>query len=308
LSFKTAFQSWRSRIRAGISIVKMKLTIIIPTFNSIRTLRRCLDSIAKQSFTDFEVILQDGGSSDGTHDETGEFSLAHPDVAIRMIVEKDDGIYDAMNRAMRRAKGQWLYFLGSDDELHDEHVLERIFTSLMDEPCDMIYGNAVLFGFEGWKPDGTIYDGAFHLQKLMDANICHQSIFYKTHFVRNRVGEYNTRYRTHADWDFNLRCWTSTKPKYMEILVAKFYGGGASSVKSDTEFEPDFLKNIMFYFSLSSFDPMINRSSFRYYGKVLAQQRIENRLRFLCDAISKRVSCRVQRYSHWLRQTFRDAG
>src|SRR5262245_27825300 len=103
-----------------------KLSIIVPTFNSVNRIERCLDSIACQSFNDFEVVIQDGASSDGTVEQVRKFTESHSSLDIRAVSERDTGPYDAMNRGMRRARGEWIYFLGSDDELRDSGVLEAM--------------------------------------------------------------------------------------------------------------------------------------------------------------------------------------
>src|ERR1035441_6988489 len=106
-----------------------KLSIVIPTFNSGATIEHCLTSIACQTFSDCEIIIQDGGSTDNTIDLVRDWEKANAGVDVKLRQEKDTGIYDAMNKAVLRASGEWLYFLGSDDELHDPHVLERVLRS-----------------------------------------------------------------------------------------------------------------------------------------------------------------------------------
>src|SRR5579862_9848283 len=101
------------------------LSIIIATFNSSKTIGRCLDSIKNQTFTDFEIVIQDGLSTDATLEIVREFQQGNSRIVVRIESAKDRGVYDAMNRAVSKVRGTWLYFLGSDDELNDENVLER---------------------------------------------------------------------------------------------------------------------------------------------------------------------------------------
>ena len=89
----------------------MKLSIIIPTFNSANTLRRALDSIIGQTLNDLEVLIMDGVSTDQTLD----IAKTYNDNRIRIFSEPDNGVYDAMNKGIDKASGEWLYFLGSDD-------------------------------------------------------------------------------------------------------------------------------------------------------------------------------------------------
>src|ERR1019366_6920119 len=108
-----------------------KLSIIVPTFNSSTYIERCLQSIRIQTFRDYEVILQDGASSDDSVQIARSFRDANAGMDIKLFSGKDEGVYDAMNKACRVARGEWLYFLGSDDELHDANVLSAV----MDSPA-----------------------------------------------------------------------------------------------------------------------------------------------------------------------------
>jgi glycosyltransferase involved in cell wall biosynthesis len=229
-----------------------KLSIIIPTFNSVDRIERCLDSIAGQSFSDYEVVIQDGASSDGTVEQVRRFRERHFNLDVRAVSEHDKGPYEAMNRGMRRARGEWIYFLGSDDELHDGGVLEAMMQVCDAANHDIVYGNVRVVGDANWAKNGDIYDGPFSLEKLLRKNICQQAIFYRSRLLRN-IGEFNLKYRICADWDMNLRSWAKTKFKYVDVVVANFHAGGIS-VGSDEQFGKDVGLNVMKYLHLSIFD------------------------------------------------------
>ena len=239
-----------------------KLSIIIPTFNSAATIQRCLHSIRMQTFNDYEIVIQDGGSSDGTVELIQEFLRENLGGNLKLAQEPDHGPYDAMNKAVRRAGGEWLYFLGSDDELYDQNILGTVLLSREAADFNVVYGNVQVVGNAGWAADGAIYDGPFDLRKLLDVNICHQAIFYRAVFVAE-VGAYNPNYIILADWDFNMRCWAKGQFSYIEVIVAKFHGGGISTqARPDPKFEADVTQNVMQYFNLSPTDPLINSRSF----------------------------------------------
>ena len=144
-------------------------SIIIPTFNAGKTLSFCLDSVLIQSFQDFEILIIDAVSSDNTMSIVEEYAAAN--TAITWISEKDKGIYDAMNKSISLAKGEWLYFLGSDDKLYDAEVLKKIMNSLNENhSLDVLYGNVSSNRL-------GIYDGEFNAGKIRLKNICHQAIF-----------------------------------------------------------------------------------------------------------------------------------
>lgn len=221
-------------------------SIIIPTFNSEKTLNQCLNSIITQTFHNYEILLIDGLSTDSTIGIISKYSIKFP--KIHMISEKDNGIYDAMNKGIKIAKGEWVYFLGSDDKLSSVNILQEIF-NYDKKDFQVVYGNVKVIGNTSWAKDGDIYDGEFNLRKLLKKNICHQAIFYKKGYLKNQIGFYNTDYKTCADWDFNLRCWAKRAFLYLNITIVDFYAGGATTTSDiDEKFLKDFKNNLLNYF------------------------------------------------------------
>ena len=212
---------------------------------------RCLDSIRKQTYTDYEILIQDGNSTDGTLDLVRAFSESSPSVNIRYVQEADSGVYDAMNKAMQRSHGEWLLFLGSDDTLHGPEVLARVMRDPRIVTSDLVYGDVELVGDTFGTVSGTIYAGKFDLSKLLTQNICHQAIFYRSSLVK-RVGLYNEKYSTCADWDFNMRCWSQTNFLYLDVVVSYFYSNGLSSSQRDDAFWSDYGANVRGYGLLKS--------------------------------------------------------
>jgi len=210
-------------------------SVIIPTYNAAETLRRCLESITIQTFRCFEVILIDGCSTDETLTIIKEFS---DNLYIRYISEPDLGIYDAMNKGIDRAKGEWIYFLGSDDCFYDENVLASIAKFAKNNTGKVIYGNVIMRGQNQWNLENAIFDGQYNTEKLIDRNICHQAIFYHRDIFR-RNGRFTIKYVTSADFDFNMRCHANTEFVYMDLIIANFFVGGHSTVTNDSKFHQD---------------------------------------------------------------------
>ena len=249
-----------------------KLSIIIPTFNASNSIERCLQSIINQSFTDYEVVIQDGGSFDKTIEVISDVQRVNGGIEIKLHQERDRGVYDAMNKAIHRASGEWLYFLGSDDELYEPNVLSRVMGSQDAVLADVLYGNVKVIGNARWAMDGAVYDGRFDLKKGLTTNICHQAMFYRREFVRT-IGNYNISYVICADWDFNMRCWSKTTFRYIDVIVAKFYAGGMSTQdRIDEHFSADVAANVVQYFNLSISDPLINTPAFVGYGDIVRMQ------------------------------------
>jgi glycosyltransferase involved in cell wall biosynthesis len=202
------------------------LSVIIPTFNSATTIERCLASLVCQTYQDFEIYIIDGASSDGTIAKVNQFCTQFKN--IRIVSEPDKGTYDAMNKGIDSAQGDWLYFLGSDDQVYDENVFSDIFDTTPAKKCGIIYGNVRINGDTSWAKDGQIYDGKFPIRQLLDRNICHQAMFYRKRLF-SKLGKYDLRYPVCADWALNLRFFPRTNPKYINRIIANFQGGGISS-------------------------------------------------------------------------------
>ncbi|GAK95031.1 putative capsular polysaccharide biosynthesis protein [Nonlabens ulvanivorans] len=166
-------------------------SIIIPTYNASSTLAKAIKSILAQTYTGYEILIMDGKSNDTTVQIAKSFlNLDHP---ISIVSQSDNGIYDAMNNGIKKTRGIYLYFLGADDYLIDDNVLEDIHEQLILTSTDVIYGNVQ-------SPSlGSIYMGECDDQLIFHKNIAHQSIFFHRR-IFELTGYFNLKYRTHADW------------------------------------------------------------------------------------------------------------
>ncbi|MBS1606982.1 MAG: glycosyltransferase [Bacteroidetes bacterium] len=202
--------------------MKPLVSIITVVYNGAATLEDTIRSVIEQEFRDLEMVIVDGGSKDATLDVIRKYE--NNGLPLRWISEPDKGVYDAMNKGIRLAEGEWLYFLGSDDRFQDREVLRQTFSTPSFDSYDLLYGDVLSPSFKGR------YDGEFSYEKLLSRNLSHQAAFYKKALF-TRLGEYDLRYRMHADWDFNLRCFAdpSTRTRYTGVLVASFGEGGISA-------------------------------------------------------------------------------
>ena len=151
-------------------------------------------------------------------DATVEIASSFDDRRIKIISEKDNGIYDAMNKGIKMAIGSWLYFLGSDDELYNNRVFEEVAKEIQNSSPDILYGDAF------YTNSRRVYGGEFSLLVLLKVrNICHQTVFYSKGVFRN-LGSYNLKYKVLADYDMNIRCFSHPDLKivYRNILIAKY--------------------------------------------------------------------------------------
>lgn len=206
-----------------------KLSIIIPTFNSGAVLGRALDSIVGQTFIDWEVLIMDGVSTDNTLDVANSYN----DNRIHVYSEPDNGIYDAMNKGIIKAKGEWFYFLGSDDWLLNSQVLQTVFQFDVKE-LDVMYG-------EVEAPQlGAKHRGVWSVEQI-EYNICHQAILFRSNLFK-RIGLYNNKYKILADFEFNLRWFLNGKinSKHIDLEIAHYTKGGVSECCIDEPFEKDY--------------------------------------------------------------------
>lgn len=206
-----------------------KISVITVVFNGEKDIEQCILSVASQHYPNKEHLVVDGLSTDSTMEIVRKYADQYP--YIRWVSEKDYGIYDAMNKGIDLADGEWIYFLGSDDTLHDDSVLEKILGSTDICSYDLVYGNVL------WGNTGEVYGGEFSLFKLMLTNICQQAIFYKRGLF-SKLGKFETRYKYCADYFFNIKCFNDTdvKIKYVDHVVARYSAEGASTTVVDDVF------------------------------------------------------------------------
>lgn len=224
----------------------MKFSIIVVCLNPGDKLNQTLDSILSQSYEDYEIIVKDGGSRDGSVEAMRE------DSRIRLHREKDTGIYDAMNQAVSYASGDFILFLNCGDVFYDENVLTKTAGYIEKEvnagtkhskveqqpgqqpvkqPCLVIYGDT----FSG-KNQVTIASAPQITGFTCYRNIpCHQVCFYAAELCRRKP--YDLKYKIRADYDHFLWCFYKGQAKmvHMEMTVASYEGDGFSEKKENVE-------------------------------------------------------------------------
>ena len=226
----TRLQSTTSRRRvlhppAETSFSNPRVSIIIATYNALDGLPFSLRSIAEQTYRNRELLIIDGGSSDGTLE-----LIQNSDSKIDYwCSEPDDGIYDAFNKGIRNATGEWIYFLGAGDTFAERDVLQRVFS--VPHTGKMLYGDVCL------QRSRRRYGGEFSKVNLSLRNICQQGIFYSKDLFQS-MGPFEKQYRVWADWAFNLHCFADpqTQPEYLDTVIAEYNEDGFSSSRVDAAF------------------------------------------------------------------------
>jgi glycosyltransferase involved in cell wall biosynthesis len=209
------------------------ISVITVSFNAGKHIRQSIESVKAQPFKNIEHIVMDGCSTDNTVNILEEYNLS----LTYWRSEKDTGIYNAMNKALKIARGKWFLFLGADDELLNG--FSKMAPLLKDENC-IYYGD---FVFETMRRAG----GKFDAYRFSKACICHQNIFYPSAIFKKY--QYDEKYSINADYYLNLQCWAdkSIRFEYHPIVVAKFSSAGISNTAVDEQFEKDKGKNVKKY-------------------------------------------------------------
>ncbi len=202
-------------------------SVIIVCLNAGQRLYETLNSVLQQSYTNFEVIVKDGGSSDGSVEKLKDLCR---DDRVRVYARKDNGIYDAMNQAVKLAKGEYFLFLNTGDSLYDNKVLEQITDVIYKRgDVDIIYGNMY------HKALDTVICASPEINDFTCyRNVpCHQTCFYRRTLFESRG--YRTEYTVRADYEHFLWCYYDRKAaiSYVPVVVASYEGGGYSETKEN---------------------------------------------------------------------------
>jgi len=200
-----------------------KITVITVTYNGEETLENTITSVLNQTYKNIEYIIVDGESNDSTLEIIKKYD------SIIWISEKDKGIYDAMNKGVNLATGDFIIFLGADDVFLDFDVVNRVVALGLKKDA-LNYGNVY------FKCSSMIYFGKYKKSDLFHHNICHQSIFYPTNFLKQH--SYDLQYKVYADWELNIKAISVLDMNYLGIPITIFNESGISSHVKDS-----FLKN-----------------------------------------------------------------
>ena len=203
-----------------------KYSVIVVCLNAGQRLCETVKSILGQTYRNFEVVIKDGGSTDGSVEA---LASAYQDSRLHVHRLKDNGIYDAMNQAVKLAAGTYFLFLNAGDSFYDEHVLERITDEIKHKKADIIYGNLYHKAL-----DTIIYAAPEINDFTCYRNVpCHQTCFYHRTLFDKRG--YLPKYTVRADYEHFLWCYYKKKAAicYVPEVIASYEGGGYSETKEN---------------------------------------------------------------------------
>lgn len=200
-----------------------KITIIVAVFNAAKTLQQCLYSFTQQRYQNKELIVIDGGSIDGTLD----LILENQEHIHYWVSERDNGIYDAWNKALKHTSGEWVAYLGADDTLLPNalqnyadfiHTHENEGLDYVSSRVNLVSGDKFIRTIgQAWT-----WDAFRHYMNVAHVGSLHNKRLYE------KYGQYDISYQICADYEFLLRAKNSLKAGFLDIVTVNMSIGGAS--------------------------------------------------------------------------------
>ena len=203
----------------------MKISVVTVCYNAVQTLEKTMLSVLNQTYPDVEYIIIDGGSTDGTVDIIKKYA----DRLAYWVSEPDKGIYDAMNKGIKVATGDFLYFLGADDLLISNDIFLKVCRHFRST-------NTIYYGDVCFVPSQMRYGFKISKKNLCLKNIPHQAIFYPKLVFQNYC--YDLSFIALADYYLNLQCFFDKRYsfEYLHEIIANYQEGGFSAVSVDHNF------------------------------------------------------------------------
>jgi len=200
-------------------------SIITATYNSEENIKSCIDSIKTQTFQDLEHIVIDGMSADNTIQIIEENKIENQII----VSEKDNGIYDALNKGIDRSTGKYLVFLHSDDQFFDSNTLQKIYDFLEDKQCEGLWGNLIYVDKKSGRTVRKWRDNKFR-SLYLGWMPPHPTLVLKRE-IYDEIGKFDTQYKISGDYDFCFRLFNLKKYQIecLNEFLIQMKTGGASN-------------------------------------------------------------------------------
>jgi glycosyltransferase involved in cell wall biosynthesis len=201
-----------------------KISIITINYNDKIGLSKTINSVLNQSWQKFEFIVIDGGSNDGGL----EVIEQNKDKIDYWVSEPDKGVYNAMNKGIKVAKGEYLIFMNSGDTFYDDNVLEKIESQLTDE-FDIYYGDYYRVYSNSTKK--RTFPEKLSFSFFYSSSLSHQSSVIRRKLFSD-IFLYNEEYKIASDWEFFIYaiCHKNVPYKYLNLIISNFDFSGISSI------------------------------------------------------------------------------
>ncbi len=203
-----------------------KVSVITVCYNAEQTIKRTIESIFEQSYSDYEYVVIDGASKDDTLQIINSYveCFAHKGILMTVISEKDKGIYDAMNKGIDLATGDWIIFMNADDSFYHPDVLKDVFSNDLRD-YDVVYGDCVRLDGQGEYPMKS--NPPETLPKQMP--FMHQAVFARSGLCKKH--KFDMNYKLCADYDFFFTLYAlGSKFKQIDVTVCNYSIRGISGI------------------------------------------------------------------------------
>lgn len=212
----------------------MKLSVITVNYNNFEGLKKTTESILCQSWKNFEWIIIDGGSNDGSKEYIEHIASRKESNVSFWCSEPDKGIFNAMNKGIVKAKGEYLNFMNSGDAFWDKNTLGKVDELISANKADVFYGDCVLD--YGNRKETREHPSSLDIYELIVLPLCHQAMFFSNRVFRN--GQYDEKYKISCDCVKNVELMLSGFCfKKLDMLVCVFDKHGISSASKDRNVE-----------------------------------------------------------------------
>jgi glycosyltransferase involved in cell wall biosynthesis len=216
-----------------------KISIIVVSLNTRIDFIKTIKSIKKQNYNNYEIIVIDGNSTDGTKEEI----IKRKEIISKSIIEKDKGIYHAMNKGIKLSNGEWIIFMNSGDVFFRNNILDK-FLSEDTNNYDIIYGDTQIINKNlKYIVKSKTFD---HSTCLMP--FCHQSVFVRSNILKKK--NFSLKFKISSDFNFFYHCFISGKKfKKIDFIISKVKPGGLA----DTNRQQVFSENIKIFYKKKSY-------------------------------------------------------
>lgn len=244
------------------------ISIVTITFNAAGEILPTMKSVAEQTWHDFEHLIIDGASRDKTLEIARQFGVD----SLRILSEPDNGLYDAMNKGLRMAKGKYVIFLNAGDAFHSKDILAKYAAAAM-KGADIIYADTIIVDKQRKfiAPRHLSAPPVLSFQSFANGMlVCHQAFMVR----KDLAPAYDTSYRFSADYDWTVRCLKKSKPGNCINLKTV-----AIDYLSDGLTDKNKLKSLKERFSIMA----------EHYGTIST---VANHIGFVGRAIRRKISSR----------------
>lgn len=250
---------------------ELKITIVTVCRNSEKYLAETIESVINQTYPNIEYIVIDGASADTTVDIIKKYSS---DIDI-WISEADTGMYDAMNKGLARASGDYILILNSDDLLESNNTISKAADAIREKRPDYFYGNLIKFRDKKYKKVRLFPVNFMQLLLSKHLTFASHPCFFVSAKLNKALGGYNSAYKNASDYDYILRAMSvpGVKGEHVNVYITKFrlhdnstyitvgkriYKERMEILTTHGYFKQPYLKRMFFYYTLWIYYKIIN--------------------------------------------------